>query len=72
MRVTKRVQGQNITLELEKIKDYPRFSEYQVYKIVGTERIPVYKTCLSDFQIKEIVVNKYVMAEDIPTDSEVE
>ena len=41
-------------LKIEKIKSYPRFTLYQVYKIENNKKIPVYKTCYTDLQLKEI------------------
>lgn len=65
MVITKKVQGHDVKLELIKIKDYPNYSLYQVYKPVGNKRKPVYRTCLTDLQIQEIILNKNIVIEEI-------
>ena len=65
MKIIKKVQGQYVELELEKTKDYPNFSEYQVYKYKNGERIPLYKQCYTDFEIKELRRNGYKIEEEV-------
>lgn len=48
------VYGDIVDLKIEKIKSYPRFTLYQVYKIEKNKKIPVYKTCYTELQLKEI------------------
>ena len=45
-----------VLFELEKIKDYPRFRLYQVYRIKDNKRIPVYKECYTDLEIINIFI----------------
>lgn len=52
MKIRKIVQGQIVNLELVKIKDYSRYTLYQVYKLVNGNRIPIYKTTYTKLQIK--------------------
>lgn len=54
MKIKKKVQGKEIELELVKIKDYPKYSLYQVYKLVNGKRIAMYQECYTDLQIEEI------------------
>lgn len=65
MKIKKRVQGHDIELEVVKIKDYPRYSLYQVYKIVNSKRIPLYKECYTQLQIKEIIRRGYCIDEEV-------
>lgn len=67
MKVLKKVQGSEeyITLELEKIKDYPNYSLYQVYKCINGGRIPLYKRCYTDLEIRELITNHYVIEEEV-------
>jgi hypothetical protein len=67
MRVKKRVQGTWIDLEYEIIKKYPRFTQYQVYKIVGDNRIPLYTECWSKWRLKELAKNRFCIIEE-PTE----
>lgn len=55
MRIIKTIQGVKIELEIEKIKDYPRYGLYQVYRPVNGKHIPLYKECYSNLQIREIL-----------------
>lgn len=55
MKIRKIVQGQIVDLELVKIKDYSRYTLYQVYKLVNGNRIPIYKTTYTKLQMKELV-----------------
>lgn len=65
MKIIKKVSGHYIELELEKIKDYPNFTEYQVYKYKNGKRIPLYKSCYTDLEIKEIRRNGYKIDEEV-------
>lgn len=64
MRIIKKVQGHDIKLEIEKIRDYPRYSLYQVYKIVEGKRIPVYQECYTELQLQEIVKKGYMINDE--------
>ena len=65
LKIKKKVQGQDIDLEIVKIKDYPRYSLYQVYKLVNGKRIPMYTECYTELQIQEIIKNKNLIAEEV-------
>jgi len=65
MRIRKTIQGVTVELELEKIRDYPRFSLYQVYKIVKGKRIEAYKKCYTQLQILDIIKKGYCISEEI-------
>lgn len=65
MKIKKKVQGQNIELELVKIKDYKNYNLYQVYKLVNGIRIPVYQECYTNLQIQEIINNKNILTEEV-------
>lgn len=65
MKIKKKVQGKEIELELVKIKDYPRYSLYQVYKLVNGKRIPLYQECYTKLQIEEIIKNKNIITEEV-------
>ena len=64
MRIKKYVQGKWIDLEFVKIKKYPRYTRYQVYKVVGNERIPVYTECYSNWQLVQLAKNRYIVSEE--------
>lgn len=59
MKIKKKVQGKTINLEFIKIKEYPKYSLYQVYKIIDKKRILLYKECYTDPQIREIIDKGY-------------
>ncbi len=64
MRIKKKVQGYDVILEYERIKDYPNgYSLYDVYKLTN-ERKFLYRTCLTDLQVKEIVLAGYTVSEE--------
>ena len=67
MKVLKKVQGSEeyIILELEKIKDYSNYSLYQVYKFKDGKRIPLYRRCYTDLEIRELKNNHYVIEEEV-------
>lgn len=65
MKIHKRIHGEFVELELVKIKDYPRYSLYQIYKIENNQRIPLYKECYTDLQIREIIQNKNIILEEM-------
>lgn len=64
MKIKKRVHGNIIDVELEKIKDYSSYSLYQVYKLENGERIPLYKETYTEEQIEEIHKNKNFIEEE--------
>lgn len=64
MKIKKKVQGQDVELELVKIKDYPRYSLYQVYKLVNGKRIAMYQECYTKLQIEEIIKNKNIITDE--------
>lgn len=53
MKIHKIENGISIITEFIKIKEYERFSLYQVYLIQGNKKIPIYKECYTDMQLKE-------------------
>lgn len=65
MKIKKKVQGHIIDLEIIKIKDYPKYGLYQVYKLENSKRIPLYKTCYTNLQIIEIKKNQNVISEEV-------
>lgn len=65
MEVKKRIIGRTITLEFIKIKDYPRYSLYQVYKHKNGSYIPLYQTCLDKIQLREIKRNGKWIVEEV-------
>ena len=66
MKILKRVQGHDIILDYRRVKRYShRFTVYNVYKMLGkAKRVFLYRTSLSDFQLKELVKQKYVISEE--------
>lgn len=64
MKIIKKVQGHFIQLELEKIKDYGRFTEYQVYKVLNGEKKPIYRECFTRENIKDIIRKGFVINEE--------
>ena len=59
MKITKYMEGQYIELVMDKIKDYARYSLYQVSKVVDGVKTPLYKECYSNHQMHELARNKY-------------
>lgn len=43
-----------VELELEEIKQYPRYTLYQVYKIDGDKKVPLYQETFTRWQIRRI------------------
>ena len=64
MKIRKTVQGQVVELELVKIKDYPRYGLYQVYKLENGKRIPLYQECYTHLQLKEIAKKGYCIDDE--------
>jgi len=64
MRIKKYVQGKWIDLELEKIKKYPRYTRYQVYRLDGDKRTPLYTECYSNWQLVELAKKRYIVSEE--------
>lgn len=56
--IKKKILGDDIEIELEKIKDYPKFSLYQIYKIINDKRIALYKESFTYQQMKNILLNR--------------
>ncbi len=65
MKILKRLQGEVIDLEFEKIRDYKKYSLYQVYKVVNGEKIKLYKQCYNDFDLKEIGKQRNIISEEM-------
>lgn len=65
MKIKKKVQGQTVELELIKIKDYSKYSLYQVYKLVNGKHIALYKTCYTKLQLKELAKMNYYINEEV-------
>lgn len=59
MKITRLINGHRVELEIEKIKDYPRFGLYQVYKLVNGVRVPVHQESFTEFELNEIKRNGY-------------
>lgn len=55
MKITKYYRnGYSTKIEIEMIKDYGRFGLYQVYKVDGDNRTPLYKECFSNWDLRRI------------------
>jgi hypothetical protein len=59
MKVRKRVQGVWVELEFKKVKEYDRFTLYEVCK----DGIPIYKESLTKLQLSELKRNNYIIEE---------
>lgn len=59
MKVTKYMEGQLVELVFDKIKNYGRYTMYQVSKVFNGVKTPLYRECFSDYQKKEIKRNNY-------------
>ncbi len=69
MKIIKKVQGHDIELDLIKVKDYPRYTLFNVYK----EDVLLYKTCFTSLQIQELVLKGYILDdEEIPVKNIIE
>ena len=65
MKIKKRVQGIDIELKLVKIKDYSRYTLYQVCKLVNGKYIKLYKECYTKLQIREIIAKGNWITEEV-------
>lgn len=61
----KKVMGHDIKLEIELLQRYPNGGLYQVYKLKNGKRIPLYKESYTDLQIQNIVLNQYIVEEEV-------
>lgn len=61
MKITKYMNGQTIELILDKIKDYRKYTMYQVSKMVNGVKKPLYRQCYSDYQMRELERNNYTI-----------
>ena len=59
MKVSKKINGCTIELIIEKIKDYTRYTMYQVSRMVNGKKVSLYKECFSDFDIQKIIKDGY-------------
>ena len=50
--------------EIEKIKNYGKFSLYQVYKLIGGNRIPLYKRTFTKEQLQDLIDKNYILTEE--------
>lgn len=50
--------NRNTKLAVSKVKDYPKFTLYQVYRHIHNEYIPIYKTTLEPVDLKDYEVLK--------------
>ena len=64
MKIRKTVQGHVIELELVKIKDYPRYGLYQIYKLQNGKRIPVYQECYTKLQLRELAEKNFCISDE--------
>ena len=64
MKFKKRVNWVMVDVEIEKIKNYGKFSLYQVYKLVGGDRIPLYKRTFTSEQLQDIIDKHYILDEE--------
>ena len=56
--IERTVYGDKIKLLIEKIKEYDKFTIYQVYKVDNNNKIPLYKESYTCEQLKEFMKNK--------------
>ena len=56
--IERNVYGDKIKLLIEKIKEYDKFTIYQVYKVDNNNKIPLYKESYTCEQLKEFMKNK--------------
>lgn len=59
MKIIKNVKGVNVELELVKVKDFDKFSLYEVYK----NGVLIYKETYTKEQINQIIANGNVIEE---------
>lgn len=64
MKFKKRVNWVMVDVEIEKIKNYGKFGLYQVYKLVGGDRIPLYKRTFTSEQLQDIIDKHYILDEE--------
>lgn len=57
MKVTRLNNGHRIELVMDKIKDYARYSLYQISRIIDGVKMPLYQECFSPIEIREIKNN---------------
>ena len=61
MRIIKKVLGHTVVLDYKKVKDYPNgYTLYDVYK----NNVFLYRTCLTDLQVLDIVLADYIVNEE--------
>ena len=70
MIIKKRILGHDVEFELVKLREYERYSTYQIYKIVRDrynvkKRIPMYRETFTDLQIREILDKGYWVPAEI-------
>lgn len=53
------IGGQDIVLVLDKIKEYPRCTLYQVSTLEDGVKVPKYQECFSDTDIRSFINNGY-------------
>lgn len=59
MKITKKIQGQEIILNYIKVKKYPNYTLYDVY----IDNKLLYRTCLTSIQLKRLKKLKYTITE---------
>lgn len=69
MKIIKIIQGHEIELELDKIKSYDRFTLYQVSRVVDGVKVPLYKQCFTNLQLRKIVVSGCELNEETDYDN---
>lgn len=70
MKFKKRVNWVMVDVEIEKIKNYGKFNLYQVYKLVGGDRIPLYKRTFTSEQLQDIIDKHYILDEEGLSDTQ--
>ena len=65
MIVHKKISTEIIKIELLKVKNYTNYDLYQVFKIENNIRIPLYKECYSNIQMREIVRNRNIIEDEV-------
>jgi len=65
MVIHKKIYGEIVELEFIKVKNYENFNQYQVYKKVNNERVPLYIENFTDLQIREIANNRNILEDEV-------
>lgn len=64
MYVVKKCLYKTLKLKLVKIRDYSRYSLYQVYEVRDKELVPLYRECFTLLDLYEIAKNHFIIGEE--------